>query len=389
MGPRDPPRLQALAGLRFVAAAGILLFHFGGPLTAGAPAWVERLREGGHAWVGLFYLLSGFVLAQAHPAPMTAPERRAFLVARLARLYPAYLLAFLLSAPATLARWDGLGAPGALRAAVVAGAALLLVQAWLPIARLWNPPGWSTSVVASFYVAFPALVARLSRLRRRGLALALGAAWGASLALPLLYLWLQPEGPGAELLAREPRWLEALKFHPLARAGEFGAGVVLGLLQQRGQLRRVGSGAAVVALLAAAGILAGGAAPYLLLHNGLLVPLYAVTVVGLAQGGRLARALGSRPLAALGDASFALYALQFPLWHWARVLADAPPDPVGPGFVLAFAAAAAAVSLAVSRLLERPARRWLRAALTPARAGLRAPPARSGGTGRALPPAPP
>ena len=73
--------------------------------VASAPAWVERVRTGGYVWVGLFYLLSGFVLGRAHPRPMDADERRGFYVARLARLYPAYLLAFLLSAPFALERW--------------------------------------------------------------------------------------------------------------------------------------------------------------------------------------------------------------------------------------------------------------------------------------------
>src|SRR5512138_3534920 len=90
MQEHRPARVDALSGLRFAAAAGILLFHAGKPLLAGAPAWAERIRAGGYVWVGLFYLLSGFVLAHAHPTPMDAPARREFLVARLARLYPAY-----------------------------------------------------------------------------------------------------------------------------------------------------------------------------------------------------------------------------------------------------------------------------------------------------------
>src|SRR5690242_7605015 len=94
-----PARIDALSGLRFGAAAGILLFHVGPALFARAPAWAERVRLGGFVWVGLFYVLSGFVLAHANPAPMDQAARRTFLAARLARLYPAYLLAFVLYAP--------------------------------------------------------------------------------------------------------------------------------------------------------------------------------------------------------------------------------------------------------------------------------------------------
>jgi len=99
-------------------------------------------------------------------------------------------------------------------------------------------------------------------------------------------------------------------------------------------------------------------------HNGLLVPLFAIAILGLAAGrGPLARALGSRPAAVLGDASFALYALQEPLWLWSRTLAAADRGaPASAAFVVAYALTAAAIAVLVSRLLERPARRALRAA---------------------------
>lgn len=361
-----PPRLGALTGLRFAAAFGILLFHYGAPLVAGAPEWAGRLQRGGHAWVGLFYVLSGFVLAHAHPEPMRPEERRAFLAARLARLYPAYLVAFALSAPFAAQRWWDGGAAAAAKMGVVAVATLLLVHAWAPpIARLWNAPGWSTSVVASFYAAFPPIAARLGRLGRRGLLAALAGAWALSLAFPLAYLALAPDGPGALDLPREPRWLLALKFHPVPRAGEFLAGVALGLLHRRGlALPRAGGVVAVAALSAAAAVIGSGRAPYVLLHNGLLVPLYALALLGLARGdGVLGRALASAPARTLGDAAFALYALQEPLWRWARLLAGDPLARASSSFVVAFCVGATAAAVAVSLAVERPARRWLRARL--------------------------
>ncbi len=362
-------RLAALTGLRFAAAFGILLFHYGGPLVAGLPQWVERVRIGGHIWVGLFYVLSGFVLAWANPEPMGAAERRTFYVARFARLYPAYLLAFVLIAPFALERWQGGGPVALAKAAIVATACLLLLQAWAtPIARLWNPPGWSTSVVAAFYAAFPYLAARLARLSRRGLALFVLGAWGASLAFPLLYLALRPDGPvdPAVLTWEEPFWLEALKFHPVARAGEFAFGVALGLLHHRGlDLGRAGGAVAAAALACVVALLAWGGAPYVLLHNGLAIPLFAVAILGLAPGaGGTAKLLASPAAKALGDASFALYALQEPLWLWTRrLVAEDPGAAPSAAFVAGFTVFAIAVSVVVSRSFERPARRALRALL--------------------------
>jgi peptidoglycan/LPS O-acetylase OafA/YrhL len=380
MVDRPPARVEALSGLRFAAAGGILLFHVGAALFAGAPAWAERIRAGGYVWVGMFYLLSGFVLAHAHPAPLDAAARRAFLAARLARLYPAYLLGFVLFAPFALERWWGGGPLSTAKAGVVALACLLLAQAWVtPLARIWNPPGWSTSVVASFYLAFPRILRWLAPRSRAGLWGAAAGAWLAGLALPLAYLALAPDGPGAVQLAHEPPWLAALKFHPLARGGEFVIGVALGLLvRTRGlALRRAGGAAAAVALATVAAVLAWGRVPYVLLHNGILLPVFAVMVVGLASGGAgwAARILGSRPGRLLGDASFALYALQDPLWRWARALHGEAGLPSA-AFAAAFCIIAVIAAVAVSRGLERPARRWLRRALA-------LPPPQDPGAGRA------
>jgi peptidoglycan/LPS O-acetylase OafA/YrhL len=362
VNPRPEGRLPALAGLRFGAALALLLFHHAEPFTAWAPAPAEAVRAGGYVWVGLFYVLSGFVLARAHPGALSPGERREFWAARVARLYPAYLLAFVLAAPFALQRWAGAMPSATLRAGTVALASLLLVQAWYPpIARLWNAPGWSTSVVLAFYAAFPFVVARLSRLRRRGLWLAFAGAWGLSLAGPLLWLWLRPDGPVADLTWNEPRWLLALKFHPVPRAGEFLAGVVLGLLHGRGLgLGRAAALAGPLALAAAVAVLAWGGAPYPLLHNGLLVPLFALVILSVASGrGPLARLLGWGPARTLGDASFAIYVLQEPLYMWGHYLAGEARS-VTVGFLVAWALGTIAVALVVARLVERPARRALR-----------------------------
>lgn len=363
---RPEGRLPALAGLRFGAALALLAFHHAGPFAAWAPAPLEALRTGGYAWVGLFYVLSGFVLARAHPGPLSRVERREFWVARVARLYPAYLLAFVLAAPFALERWLAAPTPAAtLKAAAVGLASLLMVQAWYPpIARLWNAPGWSTSVALAFYLAFPFAMARLGRLGRRGLWTALAGAWAFSLAGPLLWLALRPDGvvPAAALTWNEPPWLLALKFHPVPRAGEFAAGVVLGLLHARGlRLGRAAAVAGPVALAAAIAILAWGGAPFPLLHNGLLVPLYLVVILSAASGrGPLARALGWGPLQVLGDASFSIYVLQEPLWAWGRVLAGRPTHDSA-AFVLVWATGTIAVAVTVARRVERPARRAFRA----------------------------
>ncbi|MFO0582693.1 MAG: acyltransferase [Anaeromyxobacter sp.] len=347
--------LRALTGLRFVAALGVLLLHYGGQLVAWAPPAVDAVRLGGHVWVGLFYLLSGFVLARAHPRPMDAAGRRVFWGGRLARLYPLYLLAFLASAPSALAQVPDRGEGAVFAAGVLS---LVLAQAWAPtLALVWNGPAWSTSVVFAFGLAFPFLAAWMRGLRTRSLAAAGVLAWGASVALPLA--WLALRDGAAPFEAGDPSpWGNLLERHPLVRGLEFAAGVALGLLHARGAVRAPPA-AAPLALGAVALVLATGAAPYLLLHNGLLAPLFALVLLALATGeGWLARALASRPAVALGEASFALYILQEPLWCLARALPGAPALPK-PGFVTLYVVGAWVVALAAHRIIARPARRLL------------------------------
>jgi peptidoglycan/LPS O-acetylase OafA/YrhL len=109
-------RLEWANSLRGVAAASVVVFHFGvafwvlQPQAAdiarrpalyagdeGAPRTAELLRaipvELGAFGVGLFFLLSGFVIAIS----LDKYSRRGFLVARFMRLLPTYFVAYLVT----------------------------------------------------------------------------------------------------------------------------------------------------------------------------------------------------------------------------------------------------------------------------------------------------
>jgi len=372
------PHLRALTGLRFLAAFHVVVYHFGQPLLKEAPSPLRSLAGCGYVSVSLFFLLSGFILAYTY-LPESGPARvdpRRFWTARFARIYPVYLVGFILAAPhvvKTLVGEHGL-AGGALRALGHGAAALGLVQAWSPhTAIVWNVPAWSLSVEAFFYLLFPMLLApavRAARPARLGVALA--GLWAAALAPPLVYLALNPDGLTAPA-GPDTRgvWLETLKYSPLARLPEFALGVILGAWHVRsgdagrgGGALSVGAAAAVLAPMAAARSL-----PYPLLHNGLLAPLFAALIVGLARGGGPVHALlGTRPLVLLGEASYALYILHLHGHPWTQRLLrlvdkDAARDPAAAFWF--YAVAITAASVAVFLWIETPARRWLRHRLSP------------------------
>src|SRR5262245_29413979 len=83
----QPARLNALTGLRFVAAAMIVAAHARW-LNISFPAAFDH-------GVSFFFVLSGFILAYVYPRLPTWTATANFLVARIARLWPAHCVGLL------------------------------------------------------------------------------------------------------------------------------------------------------------------------------------------------------------------------------------------------------------------------------------------------------
>lgn len=360
--------LPALTGVRFFAALYVVLFHY---LRAEhvEPRPLQALLASGHVAVGLFFVLSGFILAYTYGAESDLLDRRRFWAARFARIYPVYLLGLALAAPFFVRdhvrthTWFALAAESA---AVLTG-----TQAWVPsLAIAWNTPAWSLSVEAFFYAIFPALASVVLRVRPR-VAFAIAAlAWGLSLTMVFAYVTLAPDGLASITRDTDAFWLVALKYGPLARLPEFVVGVALGRLYLAGALEplRPHAGAlAFASVVVLFGVLASGAIPYVWAHNGALIPLVVLVVASLALGGgALGKTLGSRTLVALGEASYALYILHVPLEEWLHSLAKrvAPALLAERVFVPVCVAVTVASSVLVYRRFEVPMRDRLKRTLS-------------------------
>lgn len=366
-------RVDALTGARALAGLWILSLHFGAPLFAHAPGWLETLRAHGYVATSYFLMLSGFVLTIAY-GPRLADgklDARRFLAQRVARVYPIYALALALMIPLALVhRWGAVsGAFGdaSLRYKLVTGVANATMTHvfWPRIVNSWNVPGWCVSVEMWFYLAFPAVVVWLLARRARALVAVMGGAFAVTLAMSIAYTVVQPDGEAATVESTG-FWIVLFKFTPYTRWIEFLFGAALGALWLRLPPERRGQRFATP-------LLAGGAStiiwillqerriPYTMLHNGTLLPLYGMLVWGLMLGrGPLHRLLGWKPLTAVGNASFVLYIVQAPLMMWLWVVAgrrfDAP-------FVAVALAVVVAASLALHHLVEKRAQAWLRARL--------------------------
>src|SRR4051794_9279182 len=90
--------MGALTAVRFFAAFYVLLFHiWGGPGLGWTPRWFQTFASAGFSGVTFFFVLSGFIFVYTYAdKPLTL---RSFWRARLARIYPSYLLSLLVTAP--------------------------------------------------------------------------------------------------------------------------------------------------------------------------------------------------------------------------------------------------------------------------------------------------
>ncbi len=140
---RENARFLTLDAMRGVAAMAVLIHHFPDQTISG-------LLPGAYLAVDMFFVLSGFVLSHAYgwdlAGKMGAPR---FMLKRLVRLYPVYILGTAAVALGYMLMWIPAGPSGRARMlASMAGALCLLpIPARfaynIGVAFPLNPPAWS------------------------------------------------------------------------------------------------------------------------------------------------------------------------------------------------------------------------------------------------------
>jgi peptidoglycan/LPS O-acetylase OafA/YrhL len=314
------PALPALTGLRSLLAITILLFHF----TPAGLTWTRHpsftlypLINIGYVFVSFFFLISGFILSYNYagrPQPMNALD---FWMARMSRLYPVYALTMLISIPMLMTEWVvrsrtdfGMGAI----------ATPLLMQGFFPhLATFWMTVTWTLSCEVVLYLAFPWLL-RLHWPSSTGKLLALGFGfWALGLVPHTMYVITNPDhfAHAADRYS-DGFWIDTLKYTPLPYLCTFLAGLTLGRLHEAAKLtvrsRMILGVAGFTAVWFAAYHLAGQM-PYILVHGGLLTPLFAAIILGLSGPSPLANVFSWKPLVAVGASTYALYLLHFNVYQ--------------------------------------------------------------------------
>lgn len=321
------------------------------PGEAAPSGFLSGLASGGHAAVIFFFVLSGFVLGYAHAgkAERTGCDVAAvtFWRLRFARVAPAYYLALLLALPIMAQVAAQSQASGWSLAAGMASV-LLMVQAWWPAyAGLWNFPAWSLSVECLFYALFPWLARTLARApawavlaAAYGLVVGVGA-WKAEL--------LSSAAPSLFPLVHLPLFIVGMT---LARLHLFGPA-----LPPRAYAAMLGVGACLLMLIF------GGAwlLPAWTRSGAMLVPIFALVVLGAAGAGSAVPVLTRPVFMLLGEASYAIYILHIPLRYiWETTAGALLGRALWPwmDFLLYFVFVVL-VSVVTFRHVERPLRQWI------------------------------
>jgi peptidoglycan/LPS O-acetylase OafA/YrhL len=347
--------MPSLDGLRGLAIGGVLASHFLGswPLASAGDRAFIAVAGLGWSGVDLFFVLSGFLITGILVDTLGAAGWwRAFLARRTLRIFPLYYLAlavFWWAGPVvglidvwTLRRWGWWY--------------WSYLSNWAFAARETIPSlshFWSLAVEEQFYLFWP-LVVWLARGRRLAWVAAGLFAAGPLLRLAIVEASGWPAG-------------SAYRVTP-GRVDQLALGALLAVLFRtpggRGWLVRwwrpvaVGGALAFVALGLPLGPFDMHRAPLEIWSHTLLGLAYggllAGAVAGEGTGGALQRLLGAAPLQVLGRYSYGLYVVHYFVHEAAVAAMRRWPGGAGAlatrGGVLAYAAAATAVSLGLAWL---------------------------------------
>lgn len=336
-------RYAYLDGLRGVAAIIVMIFH-------ADTLWGFSLAHG-HLAVDIFFLMSGFVIASAYDARLASGEMSAldFLKVRLIRLYPVYLMSFVISLPLFLKTYlgvEGVTPGGLLFAAKTIALNLFMLPSYSPrgpVLFAVNLVYWSLFFEMAVNIVYAAChrflkgrvllaVIMISGLVIAGLALVNGN-------LDLGVSW--PEFGGG-----------------LARA-VFGIFAGIALFRYRDGI------ALPLNRLPAPLVLGIACLPMLMPRSDPfdgVIDLLAVMMIFPAAVLMLSKAASGRTTSlwlALGAASYPLYLLHFQAWKYAEIMLRYHPEKYAPFAGIVTLGLLMPLCILLERRVDEPIRQWM------------------------------
>ncbi len=305
--------------------------------------------------VSYFFVLSGFVITLAYYRPDTRFDFRNYFVARFSRIYPVYILAFVLTCLYYLEIMSKVKSGKIL-------ANIFLYQAWIPrYGQSFNIAAWSLSVEVFFYIVFPFLAIFIKRFTAKQLLWISLVFWVVSQIIhSILYTLFMPE---------QSIWLN---YFPPFHLNAFFLGMAGGVwyLTNPSQ-QNINQSMNRVLLIASLGFVllmislreyVPTFSRYFTLDIGLLAPFFLVIILALAlDTTSLSQRLKHPWLALLGDSSYALFILHLPfLWLFTSLLRLTDTTITDSAKFSIHILVSISLSIVVFKYIERPARDWLR-----------------------------
>lgn len=302
-------RIEQLTFTRFIAAISIVVYHFAMDLFPFRENGVSFLFRQANLGVSFFFILSGFVMIIAYGGKGKTPINSGkFFMNRLARIYPAYLLALIILVIYMVVRSRSFtGTEFFLN--------LFVIQTWFPeYALSLNTPGWSLAVEFFFYALYPFLFNRIY------------AKTGINrLILPILAVWIGTQVffnimINSSFYQGFPSNSHNLLYYfPIMHLNEFLIGNLGGLLLLKSRDTREVSYTGLLLFLAVLiVILLRFPLPWSY-HDGLLAVVFVPFLLFLSKDrGIVSRIFSSKPLVFLGEISYGIYIFQVPVYFWTK-----------------------------------------------------------------------
>jgi peptidoglycan/LPS O-acetylase OafA/YrhL len=326
-----------IQGLRAIAVILVLLFHF------------ETGLRGGYLGVDMFFVISGFVIASSTLREIDRTDTfswSAFLHRRVRRLLPGIAVVAVATAILSMLLLSPFGpqketAKMLLSAASYTSNFILMPQSYFSLDPKANPllHLWSLAVEEQFYFVWPIAITLFVGLRKRLPAIVLRSlVWVAVLVVVLASCWLflvcSMNGPDVNdyqwfkpFIQRDITPEHFAFYSPFTRAWEFVIGVLVALLLRLKTMVFAPQIGSVFACSGAGMVLFGviWASRFPEIQHDLnwstntsatiaVVIGTGLWIFGGSHDKLLRRLISIRPLTLIGDCSYSIYLLHWPIW---------------------------------------------------------------------------
>lgn len=343
-------KLNQLTFTRFLAAFAIVVFHAHSDVWPFTQSFLHSIFNKANIGVSYFFILSGFVMVIAYGKNKAVEiKKSSYYLNRVARIYPVYLLALAIAVVAALIKTHTIPVQSLILQ-------LLVVQSWVPgsIDKL-NFPGWSLSVEALFYVAFPFLFNYIYRkVSLKSVAIVVAGVWLVTQLL-LNYLFLSPFYTGFPSNSHD-----LLFYFPLMHINEFLIGNVLGFVYFRLNTKQKNYDLPITVLVVAM-LIVLSFKTVINLHDGLMAVFFVPLILLLSlNNGKITTIFSNKYLILLGEASYSMYILQVPIKSCTKFVFDKLHIVNENLLFYIFLVILIAASIICYYVIEIPARDWIK-----------------------------